>query len=74
MQITTSIRLPAVRIITPAIHSDFRGEFVQTYRRDQYSFTDEAGLHPFTREPDALERAPLVAHLSHDAGRLRRGV
>ena len=28
--------LPDVRLIRPVVHADFRGEFVQTYQRDQY--------------------------------------
>ncbi len=43
MRLTTLPALPEVRLIAPDIHTDFRGEFVQTYRRDQYLFTDDTG-------------------------------
>lgn len=43
MHLATLPTLPDVRLITPEVHTDFRGEFVQTYRRDQYAFADDFG-------------------------------
>jgi dTDP-4-dehydrorhamnose 3,5-epimerase len=68
MKISTSAKIPGLRVITPDVFYDFRGEFVETYRLETYRFDDLNGQPVrFIEDDISVSRRHVLRGLHGDA-------
>lgn len=68
MKVDTSPRLADLRIITPDIFYDFRGEYVETFSARAYEFFDRAGERiEFVEDDISMSRQYALRGLHGDA-------
>jgi dTDP-4-dehydrorhamnose 3,5-epimerase len=65
MQVKESSKISGLRIITPVVFHDFRGEFVETFNARDYAFTDGAGEPIEFLEDDISVSRYKVLHGMH---------
>lgn len=67
LQTTASTRIAELVTISPAIHYDFRGEYVETYSRRTYQFADRDGqLIEFVEDDISMSRQGVLRGLHGD--------
>lgn len=67
MKIKESTKISDLKIITPDVFYDFRGEYVETYNQKRYSFTDRNG-HPveFVEDDISVSKKNVLRGLHGD--------
>jgi dTDP-4-dehydrorhamnose 3,5-epimerase len=67
MKIEKSDKLKGLSIITPDIHCDFRGEYVETFNRQRYDFRDDDGRPiEFVEDDISVSRYSVLRGLHGD--------
>ena len=68
MKISESTKIPGLRVITPEVFHDFRGEFVETYSAKTYQFQDCSGQPiAFVEDDISVSRQHVLRGLHGDA-------
>src|SRR5262245_13498783 len=68
MQVQASQKIADLRVITPDIHYDYRGEYVETFSRRTYAFTDRDGQPiEFVEDDISMSRQGVLRGLHGDS-------